>query len=354
MKQLFLSKQAFFKFVQDLSSKFSVYAPVEKEDFLFYQKVGEENIEIITVDTRRAIHPLKSFFISPQRKVSEYFGSSSNQQQEERVILGAKSCDVRALKISDSVYSGEEFGKEHQDPFYIQAREKTVIVSCDCLSPDDNCFCRLVGLDPFPEEGFDLNLSSVEEGFIVQVGSEKGEKLVKENESLFSSVDQDMVKKREKNREKTVNLVEKANKEVKTKASYRELIKDTHNSPVWREHSTPCVDCGGCNHICPTCRCFLLADRKAEEKYERYYLWDGCLLTGFARVAGGINPRPYVHQRFANRLLCKFYFFPENIELDACTGCGRCIAVCPGKIDMRKVFRDLAVEKEIPVGSKDE
>jgi len=91
-------------------------------------------------------------------------------------------------------------------------------------------------------------------------------------------------------------------------------------------------------------------DRKVGEKYERYYLWDGCLLTGFSRVAGGANPRPLLYQRFSNRLFCKFYFFPENIDLDACTGCGRCIAVCPGKIDMRKVFRDIAVERKIPVG----
>ncbi|MCK4925989.1 4Fe-4S binding protein, partial [Candidatus Aerophobetes bacterium] len=42
-------------------------------------------------------------------------------------------------------------------------------------------------------------------------------------------------------------------------------------------------------------------------------------------------------------------FFPENVNLDACTGCGRCISVCIGKIDMRKVFKDL--EKERSKGS---
>lgn len=354
MKEFYISKDNYFRFVSNLLGLVPVYAPLQREDFLFFEKIDKDNAERIVIDTRRAIQPLKSFFIPPQRKVSEYFSSPPDKEQEERVILGAKNCDLYALKMSDSVYAGEEFGEEHKDYFYIQAREKTTVISCDCLSPDDNCFCTLVGLNPFPEEGFDLNLSSVEGGFIAQVGSEKGERLVKENESLFSSVDQNMIKKRDSSRDKTIKLVEKTNKEFKTKASYRELIKDSQNFSVWKEHSEACVDCGGCNQICPTCRCFLLADEKAGEKYERYYLWDGCLLTGFARVAGGANPRPYVHQRFTNRLLCKFYFFPENINLDACTGCGRCIAVCPGKIDMRKVFRDLAVEKKIPVGLKDE
>ena len=350
MKELFLLKDNYLQFVRHLSDRFPLYAPVEKEDFLYFEKVGDDNRDKIVVDTRRAIHALKSFFIPPRRKVNEYFEVTSEPTQEERIILGAKNCDLHSLKISDAVYYGEKFGEQYRDPFYIQAREKTILISCDCLSPDENCFCRLVGLNPFPEEGFDLNLSSVDEGFIVQVGSERGEKLVGEYKNLFASVEQNMTKRREKNREKTITLVERTNKEVKTASSYRELIRDSYDSPTWKEHSESCVDCGGCNQICPTCRCFLLVDKKAGERYERYYLWDACLLTGFARVAGGANPRPYLYQRLTHRLMTKFYFFPENIGLDACTGCGRCISVCPGKIDMRKVFRDLAVERKIPVG----
>lgn len=350
MRELFLSKDNFLQFLRDLSNRFSLYAPFQKGEFLFYQKVGKENINDLVIDTKRAIHPLKSFFIPAQRKVGEYFSSPTDLKQEERVILGAKACDLNALRISDSVYSGEKFGAQYKDPFYIEAREKTVLISSDCRDPDENCFCSLLGAKPFPEEVFDLNFSSIEEGFVVQVGSEKGEKLIKESENLFSPVDESMIKKREKKREKTFKLVERNNKEFKTAISFRELIKDSYDSPVWKEHSEACVDCGGCNQICPTCRCFLLSDKKVGEKYERYYLWDACLLTGFARVAGGANPRKMLSQRFANRLFCKFYFFPENINLDACTGCGRCIDVCIGKIDMRKVFKDLAVEKKIPVG----
>jgi len=171
---------------------------LQKGDFLFFERISEENVEKAIIDTKRAIQPLKSFFIPPQRKVSEYFSFSSGQEQEERIILGVKSCDLRALRVSDSVYSGEEFGKEYKDPFYIQAREKTTLISCDCLSPDDHCFCTLVGVNPFPEEGFDLNLSSIEDGFVVQVGSEKGEKLVKKNDNLFSSADEKKEKRFER------------------------------------------------------------------------------------------------------------------------------------------------------------
>lgn len=164
----------------------------------------EDKIDKIVIEMKRAIHPLKSFFTPAQRKVGEYFSSSTLQQeQEERIILRAKSCDLNALKISDSVYSGEKFGKEYKDPFYIEARRRTLIISSDCVSPDENCFCNMVGSKLFPEEGFDLNFSFVEEGFGVQIGSEKGESLIKEY-VLFSSASQEMIRKMEKRREKKV------------------------------------------------------------------------------------------------------------------------------------------------------
>ena len=172
--------------------------PPAERGFSFYEKMTEDKIGKIVIEMKRAIHPLKSFFTPAQRKVGEYFSSSTLQQeQEERIILGAKSCDLNALKISDSVYSGEKFGKEYKDPFYIEARRRTLIISSDCVSPDENCFCNMVGSKLFPEEGFDLNFSFVEEGFGVQIGSEKGESLIKEY-VLFSSASQEMIRKMEK------------------------------------------------------------------------------------------------------------------------------------------------------------
>jgi len=62
---------------------------------------------------------------------------------------------------------------------------------------------------------------------------------------------------------------------------------------------------------------------------------------GFARVAGGESPRKELFERFRNRYTCKFHFTPEYYGLLGCTGCGRCIQTCLGKIDMRKVITRL-------------
>jgi ferredoxin len=39
----------------------------------------------------------------------------------------------------------------------------------------------------------------------------------------------------------------------------------------------------------------------------------------------------------------------ENFKMIGCTGCGRCIAGCPGKIDKRKVLSSIFEDKVMDV-----
>ena len=94
--------------------------------------------------------------------------------------------------------------------------------------------------------------------------------------------------------------------------------------------------------ICDTCHCFLLADRKEDKENKKMRVWDSCQYANFARVAGGANPMKTRAQRLRNRFLKKFDFFVDNLGMPACCGCGRCIEVCPGKIDLREILKDLA------------
>jgi ferredoxin len=108
-----------------------------------------------------------------------------------------------------------------------------------------------------------------------------------------------------------------------------------------------CVECGGCNLICDTCHCFLLADRppqpgQSDATAQKIRVWDSCLYANYARVAGGANPLKHRAQRLRNRFAKKFDFFVDVLKMPACCGCGRCIEVCPGKIDIREVLKSLA------------
>ena len=65
-------------------------------------------------------------------------------------------------------------------------------------------------------------------------------------------------------------------------------------------------------------------------------------------MAGGSSPRLGLMERFRHRYLHKLEYFPKDFQMEACTGCGRCIQGCMGKIDMRKVLKSL--ESEITGG----
>ena len=129
-----------------------------------------------------------------------------------------------------------------------------------------------------------------------------------------------------------------------------QAVKRGFNSNIWKEEALTCVECGACNFICCTCHCFLLSDQQEGNIAERTRVWDACLYQNFARVAGGANPMKRRFQRVRNRYLKKFNFFPENINLNACTGCGRCIETCPAKIDIRRILRNLSIETQTYAG----
>jgi Fe-S oxidoreductase len=90
-----------------------------------------------------------------------------------------------------------------------------------------------------------------------------------------------------------------------------------------------------------------LADREEGHKNAKFRVWDACQYANFSRVAGGANPLKTRAQRLRNRFMKKFDFFIDNLGIPACCGCGRCIEVCPGKIDIREVLKDLKLKAAV-------
>ena len=56
--------------------------------------------------------------------------------------------------------------------------------------------------------------------------------------------------------------------------------------------------------------------------------WDGCMLTDFAKVAGGENFRHGKAARFRHRIFRKGKYVLERYGMVGCVGCGRCISAC--------------------------
>jgi len=318
--------------LQGWMDKYTVLAPQRESGGLFIQPVTSENMSSIVYDEARATQPLKSFLLPPLEEVV----GDEMKLEKPWVFLGIKACGLAALPILDHA-----FGGDFADPFFQDRREGSIIVSSDCTQPWETCFCTWIGGQPYPTKGFDLNLSKVWDGFVIEVGSLRGKTLLEGHDEALKDVVKEEAEALEKLRSETTKRVEAQNQDFKLTKSHKEVISANWESDVWKHHSETCVECGACNHACPTCHCYFLDDVTRKD-FVKLRGWDSCQYSGYAVTAGGGTPRPRLYERFRNRYFCKLKYLEENFGMYGCTGCGRCIEGCQGKIDMRTVVKDLA------------
>lgn len=335
----YITRDDFFTWLDGLKTDYEVFVPFKKGTNRFYEryKARAENIVIGEV---RTTEPLKGFFTRVREKVAEVFNPEVPPAEHKPVaIVGVKACDLKGFLVQDQVF----LNHGSPDPLYVRAREDNLIIAADCTQVLETCFCLALGVRPYGENHFDINLSEVKGGFIVEVGSPKGQRILNHYQSLLQPVDATLLDEREDQRRQIVAEVQgKIEKYgVPHQDHYQGMIERNYESKIWEDEAKTCVECGACNMICPTCHCFLLTDVKAGNALTRVRHWDSCMIKDFAQVAGGGNPRPRLWMRLRNRFEKKFDFFPKVADFYACTGCGRCISACPAKIDIRRVLNRL-------------
>ena len=309
METTFISNDKIKQFIDRIEG--DLYVPHKKEDYFQWQKYPSD----YSFDGYRTILPPKFLFYSPQEVLV-------NKKVTKRTVMGIKGCDLRAILFLRKVFKeGDSI-----DPFF---REDNFIISADCSEAGENCFCTLLGDKPYAEQGFDLNISTLDDGFIFEVGSERGKTLIEKNKEFFIDTSSEQLSLRKKMRDKVT-------KEIKGKKI--KLDKKNLSSDAIMDEIKKCVSCSACTNICPSCFCFLLGEKK---KLEKVRFWDSCQLPGYARVAGGANPRKELDKRFVHRLQCKFEYSPVRFGSIGCFGCGRCTSSCYGGIDFQKTLSKL-------------
>lgn len=353
MPLYYLSKENWQIFLSLLEKDYQIYLPIEIEGkgipCRFNYKLPTLNYGLVRYSSQknfdfvfnlyRSTEPFKTFFTFPREKLD------LSNEEEKFAIIGVKNCDLFSLKIQDYVFLEGIV----TDPFYKRKRENALIISSDCTAFKEVCFCLSLEINPFPQFNFDLNLSFLEEGFVLEIGSPKGEGIIRKGKDIFSLATTEQITQRFAQRESLVRDLENHLNahNIPKKGVLQKIVKEGLNHSLWEREALRCVECGGCNFSCPTCHCFLLSEDRFGNAHEKIRIWDACLYANFAKVAGGANPLRYRYQRLRNRYLKKFDFFPENIGLIACSGCGRCIEVCPAKIDIRENLRELNIECKI-------
>lgn len=327
-------------FLRHLTTGRTIFALTVDNDQLHLEHTSAWDSSRHVLDRYRPMEPLKALVFPPRELLGPLFHNSQEQTPvPPRVVLGVKNCDLSSLGIHDYVF----LKNEPIDPYYAHLREQTLIVSCDCTDCRESCFCPIVGEQPHPKEGFDLNFSPAAGGYVLESGSDRGRVLLDSYRPALSAPSAEALQQREQRRQTMYQRVadQAAGHGLKPGKDLRGAIVRSAEADFWNRFAEDCVECGACNFICCTCHCFLLRDgRSPAEVPERVKQWDSCLHKNFARVAGGANPRAHRAERLYNRFDKKFNFFPAVLGTYACDGCGRCAEACTGKIDIRDILRE--------------
>ncbi len=325
------------KLIRSRQEKSRVMVPREVEGKVELMDLDENTNPSIAVDFFRPFDPLKPFLLSPFEQVASFPAPPEEKDFPELTLFGFKACSVNHLRLLDEIMLDEEW----TDEFYKKRRENLFIISTDCVEVRETCFCTEVGLAPYPTTGnFDLNISHLEDTYIVTAGSEKGERALAEANIKTEEISSELEKQLQNQREEIASRVEKQNEEYNITENIHEAVRENREAEVFEEKAEDCVECGGCNLVCSSCYCFYLADRpESEKEFTRHRVWDSCQYNAYARVAGDESPRPLLAQRIRHRLAHKFDYLKEKFDFYGCVGCGRCISACPADIDIRELLK---------------
>ena len=257
---------------------------------------------------------------------------NNSNEPSKHLILGIRPCDAQAFITIDRT-----FDAEFKDPYYLKARERTILVGLACQEPDINCFCTSMGFGPYDGSAMDIMLFELDESYLFQIYTPKGQKLIEPYSELFHSPTSEQLEKRdticEHSRSKFIRKIETTDKPKK--------LAEIFESDYWATVSQKCLGCGICTYLCPTCYCFDITDEKNGTTGDRVRTWDSCMYSEYTVHASGYNPRPARMNRLRNRFYHKFKYYPDLYNMFGCTGCGRCIRNCPVNIDIIDIINGI-------------
>ena len=317
------------KALERLLSSHTIFANVSNDFGQDYELIDQADIPRITYNKPKPATSLKNIFLPAKENVT-----TDKAASKPRIIIGAPNCDIEGLSILDEIYLDKDF----TDTFYKKKRENTLLISSDCFGIQEHCHCLSYNIKPYSVSKCDLAVINLNGTIIFRVITEKGEDFLKTIPEAVVCNDKSIHDTIEKEQRSTEALLAEANEGLPNYEKTGKIVAGA-SKDIWEKYSARCVSCGACAAICPTCTCFLLIDKPGFEKVKQL---DACQYPGFERVAGGEDSLFELHNRFRNRYMCKYVWKPQKFNSTACTGCGRCIEACIGKINKNELFMELS------------
>ena len=339
-----IAKENLSALFQSIAENQELYLPVEVSGQVNFKawtqdaKVSLETLKTVK-SPKDAFFPQSENLYTVQREGKKLSIEPQALKEQNFVVFGVKACDIQGVKVLDNVFLSDPI-----DSFYAARREHGTIVAMACHEPEESCFCKAFGID-CAEPAADVATWMVEGELYWKALTDKGEALTKAVESLLVEADGADAEKLEAEKTAIHAIVEKLPySNLSLEGWNGDALTEKFNSPVWEELYKPCLACGTCTFVCPTCQCYDIKDYDTGHGVKRYRCWDSCMYSDFTMMAHG-NNRTSQLQRFRQRFMHKLVYYPANNNgMYSCVGCGRCVEKCPASLNSVKVIK--AFEKQ--------
>ncbi len=303
-------------------------------------------------------HSLKNFLFPPRETIQELVQLQTGWQSKTpdfsgppMAVIGVRGCDLHALKVQDRVF----LEGPYVDPGYKARREQLFLVAVNCRRAAATCFCHSMETGPAVDAGFDLTLTEIDDCFVVEVGSKRGENLMKRVEC--SPADKRTVDRAHK---QSVDLERRMHARSSASATsvsprgrsldttgIRDLLLGNLEHPRWSEVAERCLACANCTMVCPTCFCSSVEEVSDlhGEHVQRERSWASCFTSEHSHLSSGVV-RKTIRSQYRQWLTHKLASWIDQFGSSGCVGCGRCITWCPVGIDLTEEVAAIRGEED--------
>lgn len=247
-------------------------------------------------------------------------------------FLGIRPCELAAIQVQDRVFEADAAEHPHRcasEHFYRRARERALLIVVNCTRPGGTCFCASMGSGPEARAGYDLAMTELSKGFVMDVGSDAGRRIVEQlSVRRPSSAEVELAEL------KLDRAKEHMGRQLDTEGLHDAVFK-TIESRRFNETAKRCLSCGNCTQVCPTCFCSTVVDESElmDQHVTRVRQWESCFTHQFSYTTSG-PVRNTVAARYRHWLRHKLCTWNDQFGTSGCVGCGRCITWCPAGIDI--------------------
>jgi len=268
--------------------------------------------------------PSEKLWESKQSLEGQITFKSSEPRLKPIAIIGVRACDIAALKIHDQHFLQQQY----VDPYYKKRRENILLIAVNCARPAKTCFCHSTGDGPFVDDGADIALTELQDGFLIESHTSQGQKILTGLPLKYRT---------ETHKEESRSIETQASKQNRQlpKMDIKSRLFTELNNEAWHAIATQCLSCGNCTSVCPTCFCHSeneVPDLDGQSS-AHYREWDSCFSQGHSYIHG-VTIRSETSQRYRQWLTHKFSSWYDQYGRSGCVGCGRCITWCPVGIDV--------------------